>query len=347
MTDGIEPQESGNESLRDVISSAVEAQSKPASPPQEAAPDDGAAPSQPRDDKGRFAVKEPKQGGDLEPASEAEAAPKDEPAAGPPSADAQAQPKPPPGFSVKSKADWDKLPDHIRADIAKREAEIDAGFKRYTGLKKFAEIAEHNGRSLGDAVSDYWQVEQSLRSNFLGGIEAICQRFGVDQRALAAAMAQRYGIEPPQGGQQSPPPQPPQINPQGLIDNALNRFRQEQLEREVNQQIEAFKSDPANRYFENVRPAMQALLAGGQAQTLKEAYDAACWLNPDTRALLLAEQQAKPAQKTAAVTQAKAAAKAVTGAPGPNIKTDSAKLDPNMSVKDTIRAAIAAQMDAA
>jgi hypothetical protein len=338
MTDEIESQGSDEESLRDVISSAVEAQTKPIELPEDA-PDIDDASSRPRDEKGRFAVKEPQQEGEPEPAEPAE------PAAEPPSAGAQAQPKPPPGFSVKSKADWDKLPEHIRADIAKRETEIDAGFKRYTGLKRFAEIAEQNGRSLGDAVSDYWQVEQSLRSNFLGGIEAICQRFGVDQRMLAQAMAQRYGIELPQGGA---PPQPPQINPQGLIDNALERFRQEQLEREVNQQIEEFKADPANRYFENVRPAMQALLAGGQAQNLKEAYDAACWLNPDTRALLLAEQQAKPAQKPAAVNQAKAAAKAVIGAPGPNIKQDgAAKPDQNMTVKDTIRAAIAAQMDAA
>jgi hypothetical protein len=329
-------------SLRDEVSNAVSAQLEQPEPhpdvqeiePQEPELDSEKSTSPARDEKGRFTAAE-------KPAEPEGAEPAPEPGA--------RAVEPPPGFSVQTKAVWDTLPDHVKEDIAKREAEIDAGFKRYTGLGKFAEIAERNGRSLGDAVADYWGIEQSLRSNFLGGIEAICQKFGVDQKALTQALSQRYGLNgATPDPSQAPQPQQQQINPQALINHALERFRAEQSERDAASQIEAFRKDPANRFFENLRPAMQALLAGGQAQTLKEAYDAACWMNPDTRAILQAEQSAAPSpKKAAALNQARAAAKAVTGAPSPGVKPDQGNsIDQNASVKDIVRAAVNAQIGA-
>ena len=252
--------------------------------------------------------------------------------------------RPPPGFSVQSKADWDKLPEHVRADIAKREAEVDAGFKRYSGLGKYAQEAEKNGTTLQTAVDDYYAIEQGLRKDFLGGLEAICQRFGVDPRALTTAMGQRYGLAPGQQQQrQAAPPQQQQIDPRQIEDRAVQRFREEMEGREINQQIAAFSADTKNRYFENVKNDMALLLQNGKAGSLKEAYDAACWLHPEIRTMLLKEQSAAP-NNAAAATQARAAAKAVGGAPSAGFNpSDKPAYNPNETTRDTIVAAVRAQ----
>ena len=48
---------------------------------------------------------------------------------------------------------------------------------------------------------------------------------------------------------------------------------------------------PKHLYFENVRPLMSAFFANGQAKDLEQAYEMACWANPEVRAALQAEQQ--------------------------------------------------------
>jgi hypothetical protein len=53
---------------------------------------------------------------------------------------------------VATKQAWDALPEHVKADIAKREADIEAGTKRYVGLARFAEEAERNGTTLQNAA---------------------------------------------------------------------------------------------------------------------------------------------------------------------------------------------------
>src|SRR5262245_51974760 len=58
---------------------------------------------------------------------------------------AQARTAPPPGWSIKSKSHWDKLPQEVRDDIAKREVEVSNGFKEYQGLRPFSERARASG----------------------------------------------------------------------------------------------------------------------------------------------------------------------------------------------------------
>ena len=73
--------------------------------------------------------------------------------------------------------------------------------------------------------------------------------------------------------------------------------QQQLVEMEVNNAIQAFQSatnedgSPKHLYFENVRPLMSTYFANGQAETLEQAYDMACWANPEVRATLQAEQQ--------------------------------------------------------
>jgi hypothetical protein len=261
--------------------------------------------------------------------------------------------RPPGGFSPATKAIWDTLPESVKADIAKREAEVSTGFKSYEGLAPFAKLAESNGTTIQRALHEYNALENTFSQDPIKGVEAICQRLGVNPRALVNAMGHRYGLAAPQsqqapgnGQQQHNPgqaPQPP-VDPAAIARQVYEQVQQETSSRELTASVGAFSANPANKYFENVRESMAALLSTEQANSLKEAYDAACWLNPQVRAILLAEQATKPTQKSAgAVSQARAAAKAVSGAPASGSKPVAGSGDPNQSRRDLIREAVAAQ----
>jgi hypothetical protein len=255
------------------------------------------------------------------------------------------------GFSPATIAAWDKLPDFVKADITKREADVASGFKSYEGLSPFVKLAESNGTTIQRALHEYNTLENTFSQDPIKGVEAICQRLGVNPRALVNAMGHRYGLAPQQqqatgDGQQGPAPAPqaPPVDPAAIARQVYEQVQTETSSRELTASVEAFAANPANKYFENVREPMAALISTGQANSLQAAYDAACWLNPAVRAILLAEQATKPTQKSAgAVHQARAAAKAVSGAPASGSRPMSGSGDPNQSRRDLIKQAIAEQ----
>lgn len=354
MTDEIDTvaveESAAPEDLRSQIASAVAAQkaqadSEPA--PEETTPEPIAEQAQEtaeqkadrlRDEKGRFAAKEPSADVTPAPATETPPVEAEKPAEG-----AKTY-RPPVGWSVNAKAEFDKLPDAVREAIAKREEEVDTGFKRYGGLKQYAEIAEQGGTTLASAVKDYFEIETALRQDFLGGLERVCARFGVDPRSATQALNIRYGVNPgigmPDGQQQ--PSQPAAIDPDALLRQAEQRIEEKLAQRETLSAIQAFANDPKNVYFDNVREDMATLINAGKASNLQEAYEAACWLNPEIRALRLNERSvpAAPAPAAKALQTAKAAAKAVGGAPSPGFKPDAQGMPANSSIRDNIRAAI-------
>ena len=332
--------------LRSVIQGALDKQREPAdeAPVEAAAPEPEKVREDGRDDKGRFAPKEPKEavesnkpglGDTQEELSVAE--------------DTQPSPatefKPPIGWSVAAKAAWAELPEGVREAVAKREQEVSQGFARYSGLKQYAEMAEQNGTTLATAVQDYAKVEDSLRKDFLGGLDALAARFGYKPTDVAQYYAARHGV--PATGQIGQAYQQPAFDPDDIISKAeqraLARFEETQTRRESASEIERFAADPAHAYFENVREDMAILLQNGKANDLAAAYEMACWANPETRAILLKSQTNSTPSPAAAVQKAKAAAKAVGGAPSPGFNPGKPVDTSKMSIADTVRAAIAAQ----
>lgn len=290
-----------------------------------------------RDEKGRFAAKE----------KPVDAAPNDEPVQDQPVQSEDEKPvyKVPVGWSVAAKAQFNELPEAVKESIAKREAEVDKGFARYGGLKQYAEVAEENGTTLAAAVADYAKIENSLRTNYLEGVDLLNSRFGINPAQFIQAYAARYGVDlSGSNAQQSQGYQPPAINPDAIIQQAEQRFEEKFLQRESLSEIERFRSDPANPYFENVREDMAILLQNGKASDLKDAYDKACWANPETRAILLKSQQTNSAPNPVqAVQKAKAAAKAVGGAPSPGFNPSNKAPPQNMSIREAAMAALNAQ----
>lgn len=103
----------------------------------------------------------------------------------------------------------------------------------------------------------------------------------------------------------------------------------------LNSDIEAFKAEPGHEHFEAVRPHMAALLQGGQAKDLKDAYEQAVYANPQTRTAML-QQQSKVAAAGAQAQRAKAAAVSVRGS-SPASGQSSAAAHP--SIRDAVSAA--------
>jgi hypothetical protein len=262
----------------------------------------------------------------------------------PAKADSSAGHRPPPGFSVAAKQAWDALPEPVKADIVRREAEIEAGTKRYSGLANFAEEAERNGTTLQNAVADYSAVETELRRDPVAGVEFMFRKMGLNPLAVLNAWVKRYMAAQQDGGPQPPPPaQYAAVDPNAIVAQATQAVRSEFQMREIHNDIAQFAANPANWFFANVRMDMSNLVQVGKAANLQEAYEAACWLNPEIRAILLAEMQGgqdKAAVRAAA--RAQNAAKAVTGAPSNSHAGEPPKRR-DLSIDETIRAAIAAQ----
>lgn len=290
-----------------------------------------------RDEKGRFSKK----------AEEEAAKPETEQAAAPVQAAATEAPKPPPGWSPAAKVAFDALPAEVKESVAKREVEINAGFAKlseYKGLEPLAELAKQNGTNLVQAVNEYRDFEVKLQNDFIGGIGFVCQRFGVNPLSLAQAILSRSGgAAQAQPGYQQPPQQPdisPVLQRLQRLEGEIQQRQQIEAQRQQTEaQSEIQKFSSANRFFENVRPAVANLIRSGQATTLQDAYDQACWMNPEVRAVLIKEQsagtngQASAAQRAAVAAQARSASKSIKGAPTPGAASQRVQ----SSIEDEVR----------
>jgi hypothetical protein len=250
--------------------------------------------------------------------------------------------RPPPGFSVAAKQAWDSLPEAVKADISKREAEVNAGLQRYGGLKAYADEAERNGKSLQAAVHDYVTVEHELGKDAVGGIEYLCRRLNWQPIEVLKAWLSKYIPYRGQNGGQIQPQYQQPVDPNMIASHAANMVRMEFQRGQIDNDIAAFSANPANRFFPNVRQDMAILVQAGKAVDLQTAYEAACWMHPEIRAILL--QDAAGGNRGAARTAQRAqnAAKAVTGAPG-NSHAGEPPRRKDLTLDEEIRANIAAQ----
>ncbi len=104
----------------------------------------------------------------------------------------------------------------------------------------------------------------------------------------------------------------------------------------LNSEIAKFAADPLHSHFESVKGHIAALLQAGQAKDLTDAYEQAIYANPQTRALVLAEQQAKERQEATQKAQAAKSAASINVSRRPSMPVS----QPIGSMDDTIRATL-------
>lgn len=275
---------------------------------------------------------------------------------------------PPPSFSVKSKAAWDSLPEHVRADIVKREQDAANGLKAlqdYKDLKPFAEMAAKEGVSLAKAMERYVNFESVLKQNLGQGLAKIAENYGYTPEAAAtlfAKMAMHYSggkIKMAGPGQQAGhTPQSGVKDPLlEMLEPALQPFKQ-QIEdlkgkltsqekaaldkqgAELEKAITAFADDPENKFFPDLYETMTFLMENGKVPitgdlkaNLKAAYDLAAKMHPEVSEALIeqrleAEKVAARKKEQEAADKAKKASRSITGSRVPGTVVKDGNEDP-------------------
>lgn len=221
--------------------------------------------------------------------------------------------QPPSSWTAAGKAEWAKLPDGIRQEVLKREADFHKGVEQYRAQANFAQ-AVHKAIAPYEATLRQLNIAPDVAINSLLSADHKL-RNGSPQEKLQnfAQLAQMYGIDLSQGL-----PQTQQIDPNTQYLQQQLQQTQQQLQHlstsqaqreqaEINNMIEQARQ--GKEHFDAVRKEMAALMESGTAKDINQAYEMAIWARPDLRASLLAKQQEEQRAAQAKIAQqAKAAA---------------------------------------
>jgi hypothetical protein len=283
-------------------------------------PDNEQAQQQARDEQGKFAKAEgvqpgpkpgPKQPGERAPAS----------------------------WKPEIREHWGSLPEPVRAEIARREVEVQRTLQETAEARKTVE-------SIDRVIAPYMSFIKAEGSNPLQAIDNMMStaaklRTGTAPE-LATMMAQlinqfgtgRFGaafIEQLDGALAG---QAPRVDPQqAAIEQVLNQrlapvqqmltqfqqaqvYQQQQVAERAHNEVAQFISQA--EFGDDVREDMADLLEAaqrkGQSLTLQQAYEKACYLNDSVRKVMQQRQAAQGASVTTQAAQrAKAAAVSVSG----------------------------------
>lgn len=188
---------------------------------------------------------------------------------------------------------WAKMDKEAREYIYSRENDVVKGFEQYsTGHKNWTELTTPFQQVISQHPDvNPVQVMQNLMKNHLALLQATPEQ----KKAMAQTLLKSYNIDMGTGtAQQALPPEVQQaLGTVGQLRDELGRFKADLSARQVEDNkkiVEAFASDPANKYFEEVADDIIHLLQTGAAPALDKAYEMAIWANPAVRAKLLAEQ---------------------------------------------------------
>ncbi|OHV23844.1 hypothetical protein EOS93_28150 [Rhizobium sp. RMa-01] len=244
----------------------------------------------------------------------------------------------PPGWSAEAKAQFTSLPGEVQAAIAKREQEVDNGFRvlqDYKGLEEFTPIIRQAGMTHADVMRRAIDWEKALIHDPVNTVVHVARMAGVNLHALVNG--QTGEILQRNSQQALSQPQPRSFNVEATVEHVLRK-------RDTETQVDAFLSDPANAHAEDVLDDMIALVNAGRAFSLQDAYDAACWMRPDIRRQLISQtaQASVPplqAQRAAAADQARRASRSISGSSAPGPTRDAARGQPT-SIRDSLRDAM-------
>ena len=285
-------------------------------------------------------------------------------------ADARAAAVPPATWSAGAKAIYASLPEIARKEIAKRETDYARGIQQYAEKAKVADsfmreaqpyeaMLRNEGSNPVAALSAFLQQAYTLRTATPQErgrlIMETAQKFGADLSPYLGQQAEQPGGQTQDLSQvqalvqQLVAPHLRKIQQWENSQATAQQHQEQQMEQEISSQITAFQSatnedgSPKHLYFENVRPLMSAFFANGQAKDLEQAYDMACFANPEVRAALIADQhRAADAQRLEEAKRktgdARAAGFNVSGQGGIGIAG---------ATQSSLRDELAAQLDAA
>lgn len=252
--------------------------------------------------------------------------------------------KAPQSWSPAAREKWSQIPDDLRKEIIRREEAAAVGVRqlneRFAPAVKFVESlgpilqeARDSGVDPTGYISSVMQTERALRTADTKGkfnvLLSLADQYGVPLREIINASV---GQEVLQRGAQ--PGQQMTLPPELVRElEESRRWRQEQEGSRVQSEIASFSS--GKEFFEDVRGQMADLLQSGVASDLNDAYDKACWADPNIRKVLIGRE--RQGQQRTEITERQAAAGLVNipSQGALNVKTGNEE----ESLEDSIRAA--------
>lgn len=232
----------------------------------------------------------------------------------------------PQAWTGPMKEKWGTLAPDVQAEILRRENDI---HKMVTSKEGDLRL----GREMKDVIGPYMPIITAEGGNPVAAVQSLLNtayqlRTGTPQQkvALIHQIAETYGVDLGQAGTHQPDNyiqslhnEIAQLKQTLNPDAIMSRLQEKQENDRIHAEVNAFAANPANKHYEQVKAFMAPLLASGQAKDLQEAYDMACYANPNIRSTLLQEQDAeRQAKRKAELTAKKQAAVSVTGSPSAN-----------------------------
>ncbi|KVP11969.1 hypothetical protein WJ85_17200 [Burkholderia ubonensis] len=261
--------------------------------------------------------------------------------------------KVPQSWNAADRAHWDKMPPEVQAVISRREEEA---HRAITTMGQDAAF----GKRITEVVSPYLPLIRSEGGTPEGAVRDLLQTAYVLRTAqpeqkiqLFRQLANQFGVDIQAAAQDAPRVDPHVHQLQQELAQMRGHLasqeqqQHQQVQGQAQQMIDAFAADPKNEFYETVKPLMGQLLLAGQASTMQDAYDQACWAVPSVRSTLMQRQQAEAEAKRAAEAKAKADAKrraggSVSGAPAAPVAATASAAAQNLSLRDELRQALRA-----
>ncbi len=227
---------------------------------------------------------------------------------------------PPEHWSSEEKEQFLAIPAEHREMVANTRKSLEKGYQTkfddLASLRKeheqivnlvqpFEAQMQANGLDRVGGIRAMVGMQQMLLQNPNQAIAQLVQQYGgVNAAAIVQGIAQTYGVvQSPTASEadEYTDPQVQQLQSQMAQMQASaaqqQQFAQQQNQADASAQIQVFsgtKDDQGNLkfpHFDTVRAAMGDLITTGHAGGMEEAYEKAVWQNPDTRAILQADQQ--------------------------------------------------------
>lgn len=235
--------------------------------------------------------------------------------------------KAPQSFQGANAPMWKSMPRNIQEYVAKREEEFHRELTKQDEERTF-------GRSVKDLATPYIPLIKAEGGDIVKGFQSYLNTAYVlrtkspqEKGALLMQLAREFGADLRGASQAQPQVHPMLLQTQQELQSLKAEREQEKVLKKqqedgaLKSQVDAFSADPKNIHFEAVKADMAALLRGGVAKDLQDAYDRAVYANPQTRSTILAQQasdEKQVAEKKAKAEAAKRAGSSIRGGPGPS-----------------------------
>jgi hypothetical protein len=263
------------------------------------------------------------------------------------------QDKAPIGWGVKARERWEEIPKELREEIVRREDASAQGVRQLheqfaparqfvESLGPFIKEAIDGNQHPAEYIGRVMHAERRLRvgsdQERFGALVEIAEGYGIPLRQIINEAVGREVVSLPQKQQLPADVQRELEEARQLKAQMAQQQAQEPAE---HPEITAFRNNPENKYFEDVRGIMADImeLPQNRGMTLEQAYKEALWHHPEIRTIILDKQNSKES-----LNSKQKDALGVKKSSGNAAETKSHDFSDEDSTEDTIRKAIAQQM---